>query len=276
MKENLETFFIKQFKSKYIGDDGAVIGKSVMVQDAFFENIHFKMDWFSLDQIAYKSVAVNISDIYAMNAIPKYALLTVAIPKHFSKKDLELLANGFKRASKDFKFEIVGGDTLANSKLDISVTIIGELRGKPILRSGAKSGDFIAYTGNLGSSKRDLDKLLNGLKIRNKSIFITPKLPKKFIFRASKFISSGLDISDGLFSEIGHILKNSKVGLKYFKNIQKNIGCSGEEYQFLFTFPPKYLREIKALAKNSSTKVTIFGRVTSYKKYINLCKANHF
>jgi len=276
LKENLEKYFIKQFQSKYIGDDGAVIGKIVMVQDAFFESIHFKRDWFSIDEVAYKSVLVNISDIYSMNAIPKYALLTVAIPKSFSKNDLQLLANGFKRASKDFNFEIVGGDTISNSKLDISVTVIGKLRGKPILRGGAKVKDFVAYTGTLGKTKRDLEKLLNYRKIRKDSPFIKPHLQKKFIFRASRYISSGLDISDGLFSEMEHIAKESKIGFKYLKKIPKRIGCSGEEYQFLFTFPPRYLKQINYLAKGLNMKLELFSRVKRDKKFKNICKLNHF
>jgi len=276
LKQSLESYFISQFPSKYIGDDGAVIKNQVFVQDAFFENIHFKLDWFSLDEIAYKSVAVNISDIYSMNAVPKFALLTVAIPKSFSKSDLQLLAKGFKRAEKDFDIEIVGGDTIANSKLDISVTVIGKLRGKPILRSGAKVGDFIAFTGNLGSTKRDLEKLLNNRKILRKSTFIKPILAKKYIFLVSKFINSGLDISDGLFSELNHIANSSKVGYKLLKKIPKQKVCSGEEYQFLFTFPSRNLKIIRYLAKHTNTKINIFARIVQTRKVYNYCKNNHF
>ena len=211
-----------------------------------------------------------------MNAIPKYALLTVAIPKTYSKEDLEILANGFKKASKDFEFEIVGGDTIANSKLDISVTVIGELRGKPILRSGAKVGDFLAYTGTLGKTKRDLEKLFQGRKIRKDSPFLKPVLQKDFIYKASKYITSGLDISDGLFSEMGHISKESRIRFKLLKNIPKKIGCSGEEYQFLFTFKSKYLKEMIALAKSLNTKINIFARVVQKRNYLDICQANHF
>ena len=276
MKQNLESYFISQFPSKFIGDDGAVVKNQVFVQDAFFENIHFKLDWFSLDEIAYKSVAVNISDIYSMNAIPQYALLTVAIPKNFSKTDLQLLASGFKRAEKDFKVEIIGGDTIANSKLDISVTVIGKLRGKPILRSSAKVGDFIAFTGILGTTKRDLEKLLSGKKISKKSRFIKPVLPRKYIFLISKFINAGLDISDGLFSELQHIQKSSKVGYKLLKKMQYNKVCSGEEYQFLFTFPTRNLKQIRYLAKYTGVNINIFARITHKRKSYNFCKPNHF
>jgi len=274
---NLENYFINLFPSKHIGDDGAIIEKNlVVVQDGFFENVHFRRDWLSLDEVAYKAVAVNISDIYSMNGVPKYGLITIAIPKEFSKQELQLLYQGFSRASKNFQFEIIGGDTISNSKLDISITIIGKVRGKPILRSGAERGDLVAYTGTLGNSKRDLEKLLSGRKITKNSIFRKPKLNRDFIFKVAPYISSGLDISDGLFSELSHIAKSSKVGFHLWKPIPKQIGCSGEEYQFLFTFPKRNRRRIESIGKSLNTKVTIFGEVTNRKKYINPCKPHHF
>ena len=96
---NKEEYFIKQFSnSKFIGDDGAVVGNTVYSMDAFFENIHFKTQWFSLEQIAYKAMIVNISDAIVMNAIPKYALLSVAIPKTYNTKQLRELSKGFKKS----------------------------------------------------------------------------------------------------------------------------------------------------------------------------------
>jgi thiamine-monophosphate kinase len=283
LKQDLESFFISQFKNKFIGDDGAVLGNiknSVVVQDAFFENVHFKREWFSLDEVAYKSVAVNISDIYSMNAEPKFALLTVAIPKGFSKNDLKQLATGFHRAEKDFKFQIVGGDTISNSKLDISVTIIGKLRDKPILRKNAQVGDLIAFfeihNSKIGMVKRDLEKLLSGQKIKKNSRFIKPILFPKVIFQLSKYISSGLDISDGVFSELKQIAKNSRVGFKINKNLSKNILCSGEEYLFLFTFPKRNLSIVNNIIKKNSLYLNIFGKITFKSKINDVCKPHHF
>ncbi len=122
---NKEEYFIKQFSAnKIIGDDGAFIDGYVYSMDAFFENVHFKKEWMSLKQIAYKSMIVNISDAIVMNAKPLYALLSVAIPKDYTNEDLKKLASGFKKAAKQFDIKIIGGDTIANEKLDISVTII--------------------------------------------------------------------------------------------------------------------------------------------------------
>ena len=95
-----EAYFIKQFSSKYIGDDGAVLGKNIYSKDLFCEGIHFKREWMSLDKIAYKSMLVNISDAIAMNAKPDFALIGVVIPKTFTCKELSLLADGFEKAAK--------------------------------------------------------------------------------------------------------------------------------------------------------------------------------
>ena len=190
---NKEDFFIKQISnSKYNGDDGAFIDGYVYSMDAFFENVHFKKDWIdknfiSLKQIAYKSMLVNISDAIAMNAKPKYALISIAIPKSYTNENLKELASGFKKAARDFDFEIVGGDTIENSKLDISITIVSKTKN-PIFRNGVKEGDYLCYTGKLGESKRDLDALLSGKKIKKSSKFIKPILKDKFFMKLQNIL----------------------------------------------------------------------------------------
>ena len=194
---NKENYFIKHItNNKYIGDDGAVISTKlnkkqnyVYSSDGFFQNVHFKTSWMSLKQIAIKSMLVNISDAIAMNAVPKYALLTIAIPKEYSKKDLKELANGFIEIAKKFDIDIIGGDTLANSKLDISITIIS-ITSNPIYRSGTKKDDLICYTGKLGTSKKDLERLFKNEKISKKSRFINPILRDKFFYEISPYVNS--------------------------------------------------------------------------------------
>jgi thiamine-monophosphate kinase len=271
---SLESYFIKQFKSKFIGDDGAVIDGNVYVQDAFFENIHFKREWFSLSEIAYKSVAVNVSDIYAMGAVPKYGLLTVAIPKGYSKSDLKELASGFHRAEKDFKFQIVGGDTISNSKLDISVTVIGKVR-KPIQRV-AKDREFIAYSGKVGEVGRDLKKLLKGGSIKRSSRFIKPVLTPDFIYKIAPLITAGMDISDGIYTDLSRIAKESRLSFHFYRDIPKSVGCSGEEYGFLFSFPKRNRKEIESIAKGLNVELTVIGEATKRGIYRDRCKPHHF
>lgn len=274
---NKEDYFINQFKSKknnFIGDDGAVIGTSVYSADAFFENVHFKKEWMSLKLIAQKAMLVNISDAIAMNAVPKYALLTVAIPKSYSKEDLKELASGFKKTAKEYGLQIIGGDTIANEKLDISITIISYSE-KPILREGTKKGNLVAFTGELGSCKRDLTRLLKGKKVSKKSKFITPKLNANFFYEIAPYINSALDISDGLFFELERLSKANKIGFEFLKSIDYETGCSGEEYEILFTFKKRHQKQINKIAKKHGVELTIFAKATKG-RYSCDCTSHHF
>jgi thiamine-monophosphate kinase len=272
---NKEKYFINQFaKNKFIGDDGAVVGKWVYSMDMFFENIHFKRSWFSLKQIATKSMLVNISDAIVMNAKPKYALLSVAIPNSFTKKDLKLLASGFKKVAKRYNITIIGGDTISNDKLDISITIISKTN-KPIYRDGLKKGDYLCYTNDIGGVKKDLVKLLANKKINKKSKFITPKLHSKFFYKVAPFISSAMDISDGLFFELERLSKLNNVGFDFIKDISKGQGCSGEEYEILFSFDKKNKKVIKKIAKKYNIKLNIFATATNG-TFTKCCKDHHF
>lgn len=272
---NKENYFINRVSSsKYIGDDGAVIDKYVYSMDAFFENIHFKREWMSLKQIAQKAMLVNISDAIVMNAIPKYALLSVAIPFEFTKKQLDELADGFKKVAKEFDIEIIGGDTISNNKLDISVTIISKSK-KPIYRKGVDIGDLMCYTGEIGGVKKDLDKLLKGKKVSKNSKFIKPILNPKFFYKASKYIKSAMDISDGLFFELQRISKVNNIGFEFFKDIPNEIGCSGEEYEVVFSFDEKNKDKIEKIAKKYGVKLNIFAKAKKG-KYECFCKEHHF
>ncbi|MDX3959248.1 thiamine-phosphate kinase [Aliarcobacter skirrowii] len=270
---NKEQFFINSIQnSKYNGDDGAFIDGYVYSMDAFFEDIHFKKDWFTLKQIAYKSMLVNISDAIAMNAKPKYALISIAIPKYYTNEDLKELANGFKKAAKDFDFEIIGGDTIENHKLDISITIISKT-SKPIYRSGVKEGDYLCYTGKLGDSKKDLEALLSGKKIKKSSKFIKPVLKADFFYEASKYINASMDISDGLFLDLEKLSIASNIGFDIFRKIDDNIASSGEEYEILFSCSQKNLKKIEQIAKKHKTKLNFFAKAVKGSFRTNL--SNH-
>ncbi len=273
---NKEDYFIKQFdkNSSFIGDDGALVDNIVYSNDAFFEDVHFKKNWFSLKQIARKAMLVNISDAIAMNAVPKYALLTVAIPKEYSKKDIKELSQGFLEVAEEYGIEIIGGDTISNIKLDISVTIISKTNDAK-LRNGIKKDDLICYTGDLGTCKKDLEKLLAGKKISKKSKFYEPKLKADFFYEVSKYVNAAMDISDGLFFELERMSKQSKVGFKFFDDISPEIACSGEEYELLFSFSPKNINKIEEIAKKHDVILNIFAKANKGKFRCD-CKNHHF
>ncbi len=273
---NLEDYFIKQFskKTKHIGDDGAYVDGYVYSKDAFFENVHFKRDWMSLRDIAYRSMMVNISDAIAMNAKPLYALLAVAIPKDFRPAQVKELSEGFLDAAKRYGIAIIGGDTIANTKLDISVTIISKTK-KPLLRKGMRVGHLVAYTGKLGDSKKELQMLLRGGSLHSRSKFRNIVLREKFIATCKPYLSSGMDISDGIFSDLGKLANSNALGFHFFHKLPKNIGCSGEEYEMLFTFDPRDKKALQKRALQTRTPLTIFAKATRV-KYKNRCKAHHF
>jgi thiamine-monophosphate kinase len=271
---NLENYFISQFKNKHIGDDGALIDNFVYSKDAFFQNVHFKTEWMSYYQIAKKAMLVNISDAIAMNAKPKYALLSVAMPKSMTKQNMRELADGFKETAKKYNIEIIGGDTISNTKLDITITIISKT-DKPLLRKGIRNRDLLAYTGSLGKSSKELKRLLNLGKLHKKSKFLNIDLKDDFISKTQRFLHAGMDISDGLFSDLGKMSSINKIGFKFYIAIPKDIACSGEEYEMLVAFDPRDKKVIQRKAQQSRTKVTIFASA-SRKKYINRCKAHHF
>lgn len=272
---NKEDYFISGFQSNKIGDDGAVIGDLVYSKDLFCEDIHFKLSWTSLKNIAIKSMLVNISDAIAMNAKPKQALLGLVIPAYFNLKQLSELSSGFKQIAKQYGIDIIGGDTTSDEKLMISITIIAKTK-KPVYRHTMKTGDLIAYTGSLGNSKKELTRLLRGGRVNSKSKFIRPKLKAEFFYAASKYITAGLDISDGLSKDLSRLCKSSgNLGVKFSKKFCKNILCSGEEYEILFSFKPKNIEKIKSLAKKHRTPITIFAKACRG-SYTSTCKENHF
>lgn len=273
---NKETFFISLFANKkaVIGDDGAVIGHMVYSNDAFCENVHFKRSWMRLDQIAYKAMLVNISDAIAMNAVPRYALLTVAIPRGFTTHQMHELSDGFQKAAAAHGVEIIGGDTIADVKLDISVTIIGE-SDAPLQRRGLKKGHLLAYTGQVGASAKQLRYLLNGGRVHSKSKFVTFPLRGGFVKDATPFLSCGMDISDGIGSDLERLARLNRVGFRFTKHLGKALLCSGEEYEMLVGFDPRKRKKLMQLAKRHRIPLTVFAKAAR-RPYRNSCKAHHF
>jgi thiamine-monophosphate kinase len=271
---NIENYFISQIYTNFIGDDAAFVDGWLYSKDAFFENVHFKKEWLSYRQIAQKAMLVNISDAIAMNATPMYALLSVAMPKNITKHQAKELANGFNDVAKEYGITIIGGDTIANSKLDIAVTIVSKTK-TPLWRKGLKRGDYVAYTGTLGKSQKELIKLLRGGKIHSNSKFVSLKLRQKFIAKTARYLRCGMDISDGLFSDLEKLSLTNKIGFKFFSRIQKRVGCSGEEYEMLIGFDKRHKKAIIRQAKLTRTPLHIVA-VAQRKKYKNTCKGHHF
>ena len=273
---NKEAFVIQTFgnKSSFIGDDAAVVDTRLYSQDAFFENVHFKKAWMTPYQIGYKAMIVNISDAIAMNAQPRYALLTLAFPKNEPKQDIEDLMKGLSDAASLYDCEIIGGDTIANIKLDLSITIVSESK-KVLRRNSVREGDLLAFTGRLGSVKKDMTRLFNSHKCSPNSRFMRPVLRQKFVSKAFRSINSGMDVSDGLYEDSKKLTATIGRRFKPNKKLSRRVVCSGEEYEMLVSVTPRKLKALKRVAQQTRTPLTVFAQVVRGKQR-SFCKANHF
>jgi len=273
-KIDKEHYLINKLSSKYIGDDAAVIGDTLYSMDAFFEDVHFKREWMSMAQIGRKAMLINLSDAIAMNAQPQYALVTVSLPKDITNTEIDELTLSLESTAKDYGCEIIGGDTVGGEKLHLSITIISK-SDDPLLRSGLKEGDLLAFTGTLGESKRDLDALFKGDKLSDNARFFEPTLRADFIAKARPFLRVGMDISDGLYCDTNKLLDINKYGFKILKTINDYTGLSGEEYEMLIGFKKENLEAVKSVAKALDLPLTVFAEVVQNKKRFS-CESHHF
>ena len=262
-----------------VGDDAAVIdqfGKqTVITTDLLVEGVHFDLMYTPLKHLGYKSVIVNLSDVYAMNATPTQVVISIAISNRFSVEALDEFYEGVYAACERYGVDLVGGDTTSSQKgFVISVTAIGEVApDKYALRSTASKGDLICVSGDLGAAYVGLLFLEREKKIYLESPAVQPDLEgesyvigrllkpeaRKDIveFLAEKQIqpTSMIDVSDGLSSELLHICKQSNLGCVIYEEklpISEEMrkaafkfeldptACAlsgGEDYELLFTIP---------------------------------------
>jgi thiamine-monophosphate kinase len=232
-----ENILLRQSTSiKGIGDDAAIIDSgdhfTLVSTDMLVEGIHFDLAYTPLKHLGYKSVIVNLSDIYAMNGVPTQIIVSLAISNRFSVEALEELYEGILLACEIYNVDLVGGDTTSCPKgMTISITAIGRCdKEAATLRSGANVGDLICVTGNLGAAYLGLQILEREKQIHMEVPGVQPQLEEHeyLISRILKpearkdaiaFFEENLikptamiDISDGLASEIIHICRQSSVG----------------------------------------------------------------
>lgn len=245
------------FTVKGVGDDAAVIDNgnrlTVITTDMLVEQIHFDLQYVPMQHLGYKSVVVNLSDIYAMNATPHQITISIAISNRFSVEALEEFYAGVKHACESYAVDLVGGDTTSSNRgFVISVTAIGDAaENELVYRSGAKEGDLICVSGDLGAAYLGLQLLEREKKIFLENPSLQPDLQNKkhivgkqlrpearkdiiSFLRENKILpTSMIDISDGLSSELLHICKQSNCGVHI---LESNIPIHEESIEMAFEF----------------------------------------
>ena len=307
--EHLTTQFKINNKSTItgIGDDAAILnfkGESVVVTTDFLvEGVHFDLSYMPLKHLGYKAVVVNLSDVYAMNAMASQITVSIAVSNRFTLEAMEALYQGIQTAAKTYGVDVVGGDTTSSiSGLTISVSAIGHVKAsKVVKRNGAQSNDLLVISGDIGAAYLGLQVLE-----REKEVFkVNPKnqpelerysyiIERQLKPEARKDIvtllndlkvqpTSMIDISDGLSSEVIHLCKQSEVGCDLYEekipldpqvistceefNIDSTtIALSGgEDYELLMTISQADYPKIKA-----NPNLTVIGHMTEKASGIHL------
>lgn len=281
-----------------VGDDAAVIDhfgrQTVISSDLLLEGVHFDLSYTPLKHLGYKAVVVNVSDIYAMNATPTQIVLSIGFSNRFALESLDEFYDGVYAACAEYNVDLVGGDTTTSLRgFVISVTAIGEVApDKYVTRAGAKSGDLICVSGELGGAFLGLTLLEREKRIFEETgaqpdlegqTYIVGRLLKpearkdiiEYFAEENILPTSMIDISDGLSSELMHICKQSKLGcvlyedklpfaddMKEFAYKLKTdpTACAlsgGEDYELLFTVPQTDYDQIKL-----NPSVSIIGYMT--------------
>ncbi len=303
-----KSFEIKQKTTDLgIGDDAAVLDfktkKCVLSTDLLIEGVHFDLAYVPLKHLGYKAVMVNLSDVYAMNAIASQITISIAVSNRFPLEALEELYAGIETAAKMYNVDVVGGDTTSSTTgLIISITAVGYAdKDDLVYRNGAKESDLLVVTGDLGAAYMGLQILE-----REKQVFeVNPNsqpdldqyaylIERQLKPEARKDISgllkalevqptSMIDISDGLSSEVIHLCTQSKVGVNLyeekipldpavisvceeFKLNSTTVALNGgEDYELLFTIKQEDYPKIKA-----NPNLTVIGHMTDKKSGIGL------
>lgn len=270
-----------------VGDDCALIAPTPGMElaistDMLIAGRHF-MPSDGPGTIGHKALAVNLSDLAAMGATPRYALLSIALPDA-DEKFLRGFAGGFFGLAQKHGVEVIGGDTTRGGLLTINVTIIGEVPpGQALRRDGAKAGDDIWVSGTLGDAAAALAHHQGKLRLETDQavqcfprLFVpTPRIELGLALRG--VANSAIDVSDGFAADLGHILERSSVGAEVWfeklplsdalmplRNDPAAQGCilaGGDDYELVFTAPEERRDHIEAIATQLSLRLSRVGHI---------------
>lgn len=279
-----------------IGDDCAVLRRGsvleVLTTDCLLEGSHYEKTWLDATDIGWKALAVNVSDVAAVGGIPKHALVTLFLPEDFTTKAIDEIYEGLEACGEMAGVSVVGGDIVKTpGTFAISITLSGICeRDEVILRSGARKDDLIVVTGALGEAAVGLKILRDGTAWPEGSSLgacvsrfrrPVPRLAESRAILEHLQPSSMIDISDGLLSDLWHIMESSKVGsvleagqipvgpgvVDFFEgNEEEALSqalAGGEDYELLFTVNSRHESTLSEVSESLGIGLTPIGRITA-------------
>jgi len=272
-----------------IGDDAAAWHSDAPTQlatvDSFIQDVHFSLAITPWNELGWKALAINLSDIAAMGGVPRYALVSLALPAHTEVDDVTTLYRGMIELAQQFGVAIVGGDTSSAPLVTITTTIFGSARNQDkhiLTRSAARVSDKVAVTGYLGTAVAGWEMLTKQLQFDPET---TACLQRSFLHPSPRIaegqllidqgVKTAIDISDGLVSDLNHICQASQVGARIEVNrvpiqpaVTANFGdralelalSGGEDYELLFTASTEVIDNITAIAH---CPITVIGEIVA-------------
>jgi len=268
-----------------IGDDAAAWLGDGLIQlattDTLVEDTHFDLRLTNWEELGWKALAINLSDIAAMGGIPRYALLSLSLPAHLETEDIARFIQEMMRLADEFGVALIGGNLASAPKVVITMTVIGCSKGKRLLRrSAARPGDQIAVTGYLGTSAAGLE-VLRGRRISDaEAINVLKQAHLKPVPRVKEGqtlveqgVRAAIDISDGLIADLNHICECSKVTARVnmeqvpvhpavranFPEYRELALSGGEDYELLFTADAATITRAR---RKLNCPVTVIGEIT--------------
>jgi len=274
-----------------IGDDAAAWHGDASTQlatvDSFIQDVHFSLDNASWEELGWKALAANLSDIAAMGGVPRYALVSLALPAHTKVEDVTDFYKGMIELAQQFEVAIVGGNITSAPLVATTITVLGSARSQDkhiLTRSAARAGEKVAVTGYLGAAAAGSEMLTKQLKFDSEA---TTAFKKAFLrpypriaegqLLVEQGVKTAIDISDGLISDLNHICKASQVSARI------EVGCvpiqptvktkfgdralelalsGGEDYELLFTGSAEVIDRVRTTA---SCPVTVVGEIVADK-----------
>lgn len=274
-----------------IGDDAAVLkfdkDKYLLAKSSMLvEDVHFSMRYSTPEQISSRAIEQNVSDMAAMGGLPRFALISLALPKGIDIGFVDKLYKGINKKSEKYRIRLIGGDIISSEKVIMGISLMGFVEKKYLaLRSGAKINDLIFCSGDVGESSTGLELLRRNLKGKSIKKHIEPESRLDLARELVKIgINSMIDVSDGIASEVRHICSESCVGaiiyadkipiskntIKDSKKIKKNpldfALYGGEDFELVFTASKSKLNRLKKY------EVSVIGEIVDKKYGIKLVK----